>query len=453
MRLAVFTPLPPVRSGIADYAVELLDGLGSRHQIQVYAASRDEVLSWSGRASRFTVHDAHEFVWTTHRSAHDRVIFQAGNSWCHDYMWPYVFRYRGLVVLHDAQLHHARAWSLLRRKRIADYRAELRFNHPELPPEGAEPAIHGFAGPLYYAWPMLRTVFSAAHRVAVHNPALASELRTAFPETLVDAIRMGVGRPVASAAQIAAIRARHDIPPGGLVVAAFGGVSEEKRIVPLLRAVAVARRYEPGLRAILVGPALPHFDAAAIAREIGVAGAVICTGHVPDEEVAAYLGAADIVSCLRWPSARETSASWLRAIGAGRPTIVTDLAQQTDLPTLDPRSWTVLDAAPEKTGRAPIAVSVDVMDEDHSLTLALKRLIADQTLRARLGAAAEAYWRANHTVEHMVEDYERLLSAPAPSGLATGRATGLPPHLRRDGLEHARSLLASFSDQISFPLP
>ena len=76
---------------------------------------------------------------------------------------------------------------------------------------------------------------------------------------------------------------------------------------------------------------------------------------------------------------------------------------------------------PEKTGRAPIAVSIDLMDEDHSLTLALKRLIADQTLRAQLGAAAEAYWRANHTVEHMVEDYERLLSAPAPSGLATGR--------------------------------
>jgi glycosyltransferase involved in cell wall biosynthesis len=184
-----------------------------------------------------------------------------------------------------------------------------------------------------------------------------------------------------------------------------------------------------------------------------LADAVICTGYVQDKDVAAYLGAADIVSCLRWPSARETSASWLRAIAAGRPTIVTDLAQQTDVPTLDPRSWTVLDAAPEKTVRSPIAVSIDVLDEDHSLTLALKRLIGDRTLRTRLGAAAAAHWRATHTVEHMAEDYERLLSAPIPSGLATGQASELPPHLRRDGLEHARSLLASFSDQITFPLP
>ena len=49
-------------------------------------------------------------------------------------MWPYLFRYPGLVVLHDAHLHHARAWSLLRRKRHEAYRAEFEFNHPEAPP-------------------------------------------------------------------------------------------------------------------------------------------------------------------------------------------------------------------------------------------------------------------------------------------------------------------------------
>ena len=36
--------------------------------------------------------------------------------------------------------------------------------------------------------------------------------------------------------------------------------------------------------------------------------------------------AADICACLRWPTNRETSASWLRCLAAGRPTIVTDLA-------------------------------------------------------------------------------------------------------------------------------
>ena len=47
----------------------------------------------------------------------------------HDYLWPYLFRYPGLTVLHDAHLHHARA-ALLRTRRADDYRAEFAANHP-----------------------------------------------------------------------------------------------------------------------------------------------------------------------------------------------------------------------------------------------------------------------------------------------------------------------------------
>jgi len=454
VRLAIFTPLPPVRSGIADYAVELLNELSRHHSIQVYVASNEEVSAWHGRGAPFTVHDAHDFVWASHRDAHDLVIFQIGNAWCHDYMWPYLFRYPGLVVLHDAQLHHARAWSLLRRHRVADYRRELAFNHPELPAEAAEPAIHGFGGPLYYKWPMLRTVVGAARSVAVHNTRLAADLREGYPATPIEAIRMGVARPLASGDRGAEIRARHGISADAVLVAAFGAVSEEKRIVPLLRAVSVARGYEPGIRVLLVGQALPHFDARSIARELGLDDVVTCTGYVLDEEVGGYLGAADIVSCLRWPSARETSASWLRAIAAGRATIVTDLAQQADVPTLDPRSWTILDAAPGQTARPAVAVSIDVVDEDHSLTLALKRLTTDRALRQRLGTAAEGYWRANHTVSHMVADYEALLAGLKHQGHNAGLKPRLhlPDHLCPDGLEHTRALLAQFGDHLASPL-
>jgi glycosyltransferase involved in cell wall biosynthesis len=457
VRLAIFTPLPPTRSGIADYAVELLDQLGSRHQIRVYVASREEVSAWNGRDAPFTVHDAHDFVRASHRGAHDLVVFQMGNAWCHDYMWPYLFRYPGLVVLHDAQLHHARAWSLLRRQRDADYRAELAFNHPDAPPEAAEPAINGFGGPLYYKWPMLRAVVTAAQAVAVHNVALAADLRQTYSGTPIEPIRMGVALPAASADRIAAIRARHGIPADAVVVAAFGAVSEEKRIAPLIRAISVARSYEPAIRVLLVGQSLPHFDGHPIAGDLSLNDIVTCTGYVADDEVGSYLGAADIVSCLRWPSARETSASWLRAIAAGRPTVVTDLAQQADVPTLDPRSWTVLDATPEQTVRLPIAVSVDVLDEDHSLTLALKRLTTDRALRHQLGTAANAYWRANHTLSHMVADYEALLAAlKVPTGFAAGIKPRLhptlPAHLRSDGLEHLRELLAPFDDALISPL-
>jgi len=225
--------------------------------------------------------------------------------------------------------------------------------------------------------------------------------------------------------------------------------SEEKRIVPLLRAISVARDYQPGVRVLLVGQALPHFDARAVAQDLRVNDIVTCTGFVPDTEVGAYLGASDIVSCLRWPSAHETSASWLRAVAAGRATIVTDLAQQADVPTLDPRSWSVLDAQPRQTERPALAVSIDVLDEDHSLTLALKRLTADHGLRARLGAAAAAYWRENHMVPHMVKDYEAVLERLRHSN---PRRDNRPRHLRPDGLEQMRAILEPFAEHLPSPL-
>jgi glycosyltransferase involved in cell wall biosynthesis len=276
--------------------------------------------------------------------------------------------------------------------------------------------------------------------VAVHNPHLADDLRQQFPGTAVHAVPMGVADPLPGAGAANAIRARHAVGPGTVVLAAFGAVTAEKRIEPAIRALAVARRYTPDIRLLLVGQAMPHFDAGALANAEGVADLIVHAGYVNDAELPGYLAASDVVLSLRWPSGRETSASWLRAIAAGRPTIVTDLAQQWDLPALDPRTWTAW-SAPGSPPRDPIAVAVDPLDEAHSLTLATKRLVADRALRDRLGAAARRYWLDGHTIEHMTRAYEGVLAD------AAGRAdpvVELPPHLRPDPAAFARTLLADF---------
>ena len=130
---------------------------------------------------------------------------------------------------------------------------------------------------------------------------------------------------------------------------------------------------------------MPHFDALAAARALGVDDLVTFAGYVETGALPAYLAASDVVLSLRWPSARETSASWLRAIAAGRPTLVTDLAQQADVPMLDPRSWTVVHAQATLDRLEPVAVSIDILDEQHSLTVALKRLTTDPALRVAAG--------------------------------------------------------------------
>src|SRR5947208_1304141 len=152
MRVAWFSPLPPVRSGIAAYSAEVLPRLTAHFDIEC-----------------FTETSAHDFVWSARRRAYDLVVYQLGNAPFHDYMWAYLVAYPGLVVLHDARLHHARARQLLSQRRFEDYRRELWFDHPDMIRDFAEYAIQGLGGPIYYLWSMLRVVMQTARLVAVHH--------------------------------------------------------------------------------------------------------------------------------------------------------------------------------------------------------------------------------------------------------------------------------------------
>lgn len=447
-RLAWFTPLPPIRSGIAAYSAEILPWLAETAAIDVFVdgPATPEGTPAPGPAAPQRpagiagLWSAHAFVHRHRLAPYDLVVYQLGNAPCHDFMWPYLVRYPGLVVLHDLALHHARARMLLARRREADYRAEFAFNHPEVDPAAADFAVGGLDGAPYYLWPMTRLVVVAARGVVVHSAAVADDLREAYPAARVHRIRMGVGAPPADLDPLPA--------PGRPLVGAFGLVTPEKRIPVLLRAFARLARQHPDARLVLVGDRVPHYDAAAEAAALGIADRVTITGFASDLDHDRWLARVDVCVSLRWPTTRETSASWLRALAAGRATIVTDLAHQTDVPTLDPRSWTLNGGSPA-AGRAAgaptvpdaVAVAIDILDEEHSLGLALERLAADDTLRRTLGRNARAWWEAGHTLGHMAADYRgvlaRALADPAPPA-----PPDLPPHLLADGAERLRSLLA-----------
>lgn len=458
MRLAWFTPLPPVTSGIAAYSAETIPILSARHDIDVFVASKAE-LAFAARHG-LTAFSAHDVVWRHHRTPYDVIVYQLGNSWCHDFTWPYLFRFPGLVVLHDGQLHHARAWSLLRRFREDDYRSEFAYAHPDADPDAAEIGLSGFAGPIYYFWPMLRAVVDSARAVAAHSEGLAAELSASYPATPVRRIRLGVSDPLAAVAPQGwgatapgsdaalapdlrgdIVRRRHGIPESALVVAAVGGVTPEKRITQMLRAVANVLPYRTDLHVLLVGREAEHYSARADAESCGLGDRVTITGFVPDSQLPEYLAAADIAVCLRWPTGQETSGAWLRCVAAAKPTIITDLAHQAALPTLDPRTWTVSHGALTVTAPAPVAVAIDILDEDHSLALALRRLVVDAPLRRQLGEAGRAWWTRTHTLAHTTADYEAALEATLH---APPPAAALPQHLRPDPFGTARTLLRPF---------
>jgi glycosyltransferase involved in cell wall biosynthesis len=487
MRLAWFTPLAPVRSGIASYSGMVLPALAARHDISQFVA--DDV--WRARAGdarpgpdgfravaspEGPIRSAHDFAPLHRARPYDLVVYQLGNAGCHDYMWAYLARYPGLVVLHDAQLHQARAKALLARGRARDLRAEFRFAHPDAPPGVADWIIAGLGNPGAPIWPFTGVPLAAARAVAVHYQALADDIRDAWPDLSVNVIRHGSPDLLASGvnSQLPTPNSQgnahlptanfHESSPMAsparlgvgswelgvdrpLTFAAFGLVTPEKRVPQMLRALAAIRGTVPHVRLRLVGDVAPYYDVHADAEAHGVADLVEITGWAGDAAFDRAIVESDVCLCLRWPTNREASGPWLRALAAGKPTIVNDLAHLVDLPTLDPRTWEVqvaasgaADATRAWRREEAIAVAVDILDEDHSLALAMRRLALDAALRAELGASARRHWGAGHTVEHMAADYERAIQAAAAAPAAPGRP--LPAHVTEDHTGLVRRLAA-----------
>jgi glycosyltransferase involved in cell wall biosynthesis len=468
MRLAWFSPLPPVPSGIAACSAEILGELSKRHEIDVFVHVNDPRQPLPTLVPRESLHiySAHDFVWRHRAQAYDLTIYQIGNSSHHDYIWPYLFRYPGLTVLHDVHVHHARAAALLRTRRPDHFRTEFAANHPHVSADLAELAVAGFDNHLYYAWPMCRLILEASRLTAVHSPPMAAQLREEFRDAHITTIRLAHGERLSDdriARARARVRSSYGIADEAVLFGVFGGLTPDKRIPQILDALAALIPYAPSAHLLLAGASARHYDPFADVQQRGLGDRVTVTGYLAtDSELTDCMAACDVSLNLRWPTAREMSGPWLRALAAGRPTVTIDLAHLVDVPSIDPRTWRVNSIAAgysllapgsnqtrseQRTAshdseiREPVTIAIDILDEDHSLRLAMRRLATDPALRASLGAAGQRYWDREHSMPQMVDDYERALmeaaARPAPS-------VTLPEHLVSNGERVLNEVLSEF---------
>ncbi|NJL33871.1 MAG: glycosyltransferase family 4 protein, partial [Chloroflexaceae bacterium] len=115
-------------------------------------------------------------------------------------------------------------------------------------------------------------------------------------------------------------------------------------------------------------------------------------GYVPRADFEAYVAAADVCVNLRHPTAGETSASLLRLLGAGRPTLVSRTGAFAELPP-------------------HVAIQIDTDAHEGDLMLAVLRLLAEQpALAAAIGDHARAYVAEQHSLDGAALGYVRFLA-------------------------------------------
>src|SRR5262245_25625894 len=177
MRLAYFTPLPPSKSGIADYNAELLPYLAKGAEISVFVEKLDETSKREKHPADFSIHEAAQFEEQLERRPFDLCVYHLGNNPYHEYIYERAIRTPGLLVLHEHCIHHLIAWKTLGRGDKTGYWNEMFYAYGRRGGRMAEMRAEAIGSDYQqFLMPLNRRVVDGSLGVIVHNAYAASQL-------------------------------------------------------------------------------------------------------------------------------------------------------------------------------------------------------------------------------------------------------------------------------------
>lgn len=380
LRMAFFSPFRPQKSGIADYSEELLPALGPLADVDLITGPY--TLSNLALAEQFRIRGVPEF--TRDAATYDIAIYQVGNNFHHHgYMIPSMQAAPGILVLHDYCLQFLTLGLTVRDGNFGALVETLRPVYGKQSLGLALRLLLNMAEPdrLTFAAPLI----NRSKGVIVHSEFARDLVRECSPDKPIRVIPMGVpdGTPLTPASEL---RERYRLDASSFVLASISTVSHTKRLGLVLEALRGLKAACPALRYLIVGGGNLGDNARRMIDEFGLRDTVVITGWVSDMDYRGLIALADAIVDLRYPSGAETSASLTRAIGIGKPLIVSRQGAFIELPD-------------------EFAVKIPVGNELQGLRAAARRLIDDPGLRIRMSVSSREYFLRNLRIGHSAEAY------------------------------------------------
>lgn len=307
MRIALVSPLPPARSGIADYSAALADAISAVMPIDLVSTS----------------------AATPDLSRYDVVLYQIGNNGDHDFVYEQALAHPGIVVLHEANLHHLIADITIKRGNWDAYMRAVEFDG------GTDALAHAQAvrrlevGPDYDGVPMLRALLERARGLIVHSEFVAAQARANGYAGPLAVIPHGAWLPEPVGGPW---RERLGVANDQPLLGVFGHLKPYKRVAETLRAFRRLVRQHGNARLILVGERHPDFPVEQLIDSLDLRAHVRVIGYAPIEDFVGYLDACNIIVNLRFPTVGESSGTMLRAMGLGKPVLVSNVGAFAEFP-------------------------------------------------------------------------------------------------------------------------
>ena len=390
MNLNWFSPLPPAKTGVADFLSGILPALTKRAQVTLWTDQTkwDSSVERSAKVRSFRLQ---EMPWDELNRA-DLNIYNLGNNHLfHGSIWQVARRQPGAVILHDFRLQDF--FDSLYRNQWRDvdgYLAQMQNYYGVEGLRAATDYTNGLAAidTLAERYPLTALALENSLGVVVHTREAYEELRQAnrwlvayaplpFSQTLQSRVTNWRPRGPRAKGQ-----------PYRLIVSGF--INRNRRLDVLLQALAQFPQKDKFLLDIY-GEVWDPGHIRKLIQTLGLGKLVTLRGFVSADDLDVALSSADLAINLRYPTMGEASISQLRIWAHALPTLVTRVGWYGDLP-----ANVVAHVRPEYE-------TVDIQEH-------LSAFLADPERFARMGERGQKLLTEQHSPPAYVEAVLELAS-------------------------------------------
>lgn len=328
-KIAFFTPLPPIQSGISDYSVDILNKLSNFFTIDVYIDQGYKPnINFREGISIFN-HNKFE----SKQDEYHEVIFQMGNSEYHTYMFKYIQKYSGVVVLHDFNIHGLLYHMANKQTNMDNYKEYLSEDYDsDFVNNYIEEILKGIGTVNIFGLPTNGVVTNYAKKIIVHSDYAKKLLLEKDISRNVEKIFLYA--EIKELKNKKELREKYGVHEDKIIISAFGHIHETKRIMPILKAFKqLSDRYNDILLHLVGKPSASiEDDMKQYINKNNLNSKVLITGYTELEEFEEYIDLTDICLNLRYPYNGESSASLMRILSKGKCVLVNDLGSFSEIP-------------------------------------------------------------------------------------------------------------------------
>lgn len=337
MRIAFFTPLPPIRSALSDYAEGMAMALANLPEVSldffVSADYQPETPLLKEGCQAFPVESFPALA-----QDYDIYLYSMGDHGrYHGYMLPYLHEYPGIVILNDLTLHRCILQSTVGLGQPEAYLQELKYALGIDDVAEANRIQNDLNPNNVLDYPLFERVVDSSLGVIVQNNYARQRILERRPNTKVTCIPypffMPPGFPEFDlATERARQRADLNLADDALVVGSFGIFVPDKHLGDCLQAFAYLVRQNPQAHYLLGGFAAEDYDLEGHIAALGLSDNVSITGWKPPLEFVRYMFALDVGIHLRHPHIGGTPYTPIRLMGLDVCTLVSDIEPLAEIP-------------------------------------------------------------------------------------------------------------------------